>query len=332
MSTETEYLKLVQHAAGDEGWADDMNNNLAKIDEISQNFQTNLVINGNFDIWQRGTSFPSISHGVYTADRIQTGIVGATVNVDRKDNTDTEHPSPYMFTATVTATTSDVVQFSQRIENYNAFKGKTLTFSVRLQLPDTTNKYQIVLYDSVSGITVNIPKSTNWQTVTGTYTINSEASSIVLLLRFSPTDENITSSEFNINYYTLNVGSTALPFNIRSYGEELALCMRYYQKSYAQGTSPGTVTIGNCHPLYANFNGTYVEPMRIQLNPTMRCPPTVVIYSPYSGSSGYVYDASTLTDLAIWGTNSADNLLLPCFPVVEGRLYRVHYTADAELY
>lgn len=47
---ETDYLKLVKHAAGDEGWADDMNNNLDEIDSRFDNVNSNLAsIDAQFD-------------------------------------------------------------------------------------------------------------------------------------------------------------------------------------------------------------------------------------------------------------------------------------------
>jgi hypothetical protein len=41
----------------------------------------------------------------------------------------------------------------------------------------------------------------------------------------------------------LEAGSTASPFEYRSYGTELALCQRYYEKSYPIGTVPGAASI-----------------------------------------------------------------------------------------
>ena len=51
-----------------------------------------------------------------------------------------------------------------------------------------------------------------------------------------------TNDYWQITGVQLEVGSVATPFEHRSYGEELALCQRYFEKSYSQGTNPGTAT------------------------------------------------------------------------------------------
>ena len=50
------------------------------------------------------------------------------------------------------------------------------------------------------------------------------------------------SATFYITGVQLEVGTVATPFERRQYGQELALCQRYYEKSYAIGTVPGSVT------------------------------------------------------------------------------------------
>lgn len=51
-----------------------------------------------------------------------------------------------------------------------------------------------------------------------------------------------TNNVFAITGVQLEQNYQATPFEQRPYGVELALCQRYYEKSYAQSTAPGTAT------------------------------------------------------------------------------------------
>ena len=53
-----------------------------------------------------------------------------------------------------------------------------------------------------------------------------------------------TSRTFFITGVQMEIGATATEFESRTYGEELALCQRYYEKSYAQSVVPGTASSG----------------------------------------------------------------------------------------
>ena len=54
-----------------------------------------------------------------------------------------------------------------------------------------------------------------------------------------------TSDYFAITGVQLEVGTVATPFEHRSYGEELALCQRYYEKSFNDGVTPADGIITN---------------------------------------------------------------------------------------
>jgi hypothetical protein len=82
-----------------------------------------------------------------------------------------------------------------------------------------------------------------------------------------------TSNQFWITGIQLEVGDTATPFEHRSYGEELALCQRYYQKP---GADYDFIWAGDC------TNGeTYY--LRFTIPVTMRATPAM------TGLSAYYY-------------------------------------------
>lgn len=84
----------------------------------------NAIINGNFDIWQRGTVFSATSPGTYTADRfLWDDIGGGTVSVLRSTDT----PDAFskfslqvdVIVADTTIIATDFYTIEQRIEGYN---------------------------------------------------------------------------------------------------------------------------------------------------------------------------------------------------------------------
>ena len=98
--------------------------------------ENNLIINGNFDFWQRGTSFVSVSGASYKADRwITTEDGGGTCTVSR----DTDVPnnkSNYSLlwectAADATLDAADAYLIEQRIEgnNFQPLLGKNISLS-----------------------------------------------------------------------------------------------------------------------------------------------------------------------------------------------------------
>ena len=114
-----------------------------------------------------------------------------------------------------------------------------------------------------------------------------------------------TSPTFYITGVQLEVGDTATPFEHRSYGDELARCMRYFQKSSSQ--TP---------PTQNTFSGSQISIMSGQdpqiteyLSPPMRNAPSVMLYSSHgSGTSGQwfgsAFGSSFSSNARAFGTNA----------------------------
>lgn len=100
----------------------------------------NLIINGNMDIWQRGTSFVSIPINTYNADRWIWGSVGSqVVDINRSTLTPDESSQYSLFINVTTPSgaigAADNSAITQRLEGnvYRSIVGKnaTLSFWVR---------------------------------------------------------------------------------------------------------------------------------------------------------------------------------------------------------
>ena len=89
--------------------------------------------------------------------------------------------------------------------------------------------------------------------------------------------------------------------DFRSYGQELALCQRYFEKSYAQGTVAGTATaIGSlvfstAYTTIANTAGFGISPRFVV---TKRAAPTVNIWSRQGTATALSTNVSLSTSLA----------------------------------
>ena len=95
----------------------------------------NKIINGNFDIWQRGTSVTGVTSGQFVADRFKTLIFGSTADVSRQSftlgQTDVPNEPTYYHRTVVTsvAGSANYCQLQQRIESVRTLAGQTATLS-----------------------------------------------------------------------------------------------------------------------------------------------------------------------------------------------------------
>lgn len=134
---------------------------------------------------------------------------------------------------------------------------------------------------------------------------------------------------FYITGVQLEVGSNATSFEYRPINTELAMCQRYYEKSYNRNTVPGTVATGGCTQIEGAAATTMFT--GIFFKTTKRADPTVTLYSTNNGASGQI-EINGATNIAGsvqhaseqgftgGGTNGSSFVWI-----------RIQYTASAEL-
>jgi hypothetical protein len=111
----------------------------------------------------------------------------------------------------------------------------------------------------------------------------------------------VANSTFYITGVQLEKGTQATSFDFRSIGTELALCQRYFEKSYNQDVVPGTVSsLGQ-----AGFGGSqtsttasFLGVSSVQFAVVKRTTPTITAYD-LTGASG----VSTRFQLGISSNN-----------------------------
>ena len=184
-------------------------------------------------------------------------------------------------------------------------------------------------------INTGVTLTTSWQKFTLTSPIlGSSVSQLGVDFRWTTVGAAGADDNVYITGVQLEAGSTATEFERRPIGTELALCQRYYWKTFDQSVAPANGsndyrgTIGFNHVNGNIGQGTCYFPC------TMRAVPTVTFYNPRtSGSSGQVTDtvnddsatrAAGLSDRSFIVDNTSTN------NTNDSRVY-VHAAVSAEL-
>ena len=298
------------------------------------------IINGNFDIWQRGTSFTG---GGYTADRWVFNVAGSgSSTVTRQSfavgQTDVPNNPTYYISINITTAWTDS-NIEQRIEDVRTFAGQKATYSFWAKgTPGNTITVRITqVFGSGGSTSVTVVGGTHtlssvWQKFTGTIDIPSISGKTLGSdhhLRLTLVTGSQTGT-FDIAQVQLNAGEIALPFYPRSVAEELRLCQRYYEKSYNTDVAPGTATIDGQIYFVTVSTGAALDNLIFRVR--KRTIPTVTLYSSITGAAGYVSESGTSDVVA-----SAENIGETGFHRINGTFsagwvnIRFHFTADAEL-
>lgn len=178
--------------------------------------------------------------------------------------------------------------FQYTISSANTWEYKTVTIA-----GDTTGTW---LTTNGSGIEVRFGLGAG---ATYSGTANTWSGSAVYQPTGAVSVVGTNGATWYITGVQLEVGPSATSFDYRPFGTELALCQRYFQKSYDQATVPGTAStaVGIVVGKVSSNTVPDGEPYNIVVFPvTMRATPTVTIYG-YAGGSGKVSNWAG-TDLA----------------------------------
>ena len=135
----------------------------------------------------------------------------------------------------------------------------------------------------------------------------------------------------------LELGAVATPFTTASgsIGGELALCQRYYEKSYPYANLPGSTTSQQGLVSYQAVTSTAINnrcwtPFIVSKRTDS---PTITIYNYNNGASGYALNESTgVYTVAIqFQSNRGFNLYPTSGSFSAGQVCNFYYTADSEL-
>jgi len=301
-------------ASGTSGYSAVSDGSVLSYQPLSHNY----IINGAFDIWQRGDTFSQATEA-FGADRYYHQASGASYTITRQPFSagDLEvagfGQAEYFYRATVTTNDNFFIPIAQRIEDVRTLAGETATLSFWAK---GTNPGGGQVFTRVAqvfgsgGSSSTLPLSTgftltsSWQRFEFTFDIDSLSGKTIedgnYLSWFISTlgDTSTDAWELDIWGVQLEAGSIATPFkrNANNIQGELAACQRYYQF---------------CEPerLFGISNSTTSGLLNGYLPTTMRASPTVTLRSGNEVTINFFgVGQSTSTSFVFGGYPSTFNL------------------------
>jgi microcystin-dependent protein len=238
----------------------------------------NYVINGAFDIWQRGVLSTSNNFGYFTADRwrhsrdVLTGLVQSVEQVALNGEIPELDAAYYVKRTVTTAGSCTLLTYANRVEDVRTLSNKTVTLSfwakgsgdIRFSLSQNfgSGGSSTISYTS-SDFTV----TSSWMRYTFTSTLGSVAGKTIGDNSFLEATLQIinVSDGVNVSFagVQLEEGSYATPFrrNQANTQGELAACQRYHIR-FNIGGATGLIGAGS---MYQPTIGRAVIPIPVTL-------------------------------------------------------------------
>lgn len=264
----------------------------------------NLIINGAFDVWQRGTAATTISNtssSAFLADRWQAtrSVAGSkqsqiSAGLDgfryamrvQRDSGNTSTTAIYLSqsfegdVAIKLANKPIVVSFYARAgSNYSPTSSLLgVTFGVG------TGSEANIIYGSFTSyttpISTTVTLTSSWQRFYLYCTVPSGSTQAGLYFQMTPVGTASTNDYFDITGVQLEQNTQPTPFEQRPIGIELALCQRYYEQTTHELWSGYVV---NANTYYHNIRFAVVK----------RATPNITLT--YLSTSGFAASAPTLS-------------------------------------
>jgi hypothetical protein len=248
----------------------------------------NKIINGDFNIWQRGTSFNYTTTTInYTADRwlIQCNLSSGTSTVSQQTFTPGTAPvagyeGQYFLRVTNSAGATSV-EFQQRVEDVRTFAGQTVTISFWAKASSAVTMANTIIQNFGSGGSGAVSTTGTSQTLTTSWarystTINVPSvsgktigsGSYIQVYPMYYSSGTIASNVIDIWGVQIEAGSVATAFQTATgtIQGELAACQRYYFRN-GNSTNYNDIGLGNAN----TTSGLQVQtkyPVQMRIAPT----------------------------------------------------------------
>lgn len=262
----------------------------------SAGYAPNMLVNGDFQVWQRGTSFTSASN-IYTADRWQL-TTSSSITISK-------------IAAGCHLTTGAAWNGIQhKYEDYAFLRGKTVTLSCYAS--NITGSPRMYMY---GGSYYSDVKALTSGLNVITYIIPSDMPSLTIIIDSG----SVGAGTWDVNWVKLEVNDHATPFISRNYEEELQLCYRY-----AETCNPWITSVSPINSVLVGFR--FKAKKRINS-------PTVTLTNQSGTMVGKVTEWAPGTDIAVSSVAAFEDgaIYISAPGAVAGKYYNYYYFVDAEM-
>jgi hypothetical protein len=326
-------------------------------------YRRNRILNGQFDVWQRGNSWTTPASGTYTADKWRIDYAGtspgtftigqALAGTQPAGLTASLGPyGVYSWNQTVAPNLTSLM-LSHRCEGIYVLNGQTCTVSFSVALgagsqssfqlgvnlaqcfgtggspsPTVTTPTQ---YFTVNSSTfTRLTATFNLPTTTGTLGTNGND---YLALQFVlPTSQAFS---FYLVQVQLEAGPAATPYMVQTTHQEIMQCLRFYRKTFPTATTPAANTGIYSTPLTISQGSTgFSQWANWSFDVPMRGLPTVTLYTVGNNSTPYWTNLSGAVQaqtLPVSKISAAGVTVGTPTTIAANNTYVIHATADADL-
>ena len=255
----------------------------------------NILFNADFRINQRAyVSAATLAAGAYGHDRFKAGASGGD----------------YSFTQLASSTQVTIAS------------GKSL-----IQVVEDKNVVGGSYVLSWTG-TALARVGVNSATPSGTFVV----SPILITGQTAGTTMSVEFNAGTLNTAQLELGTVATPFERRPIGLELALCQRYYTKTFNIDVAPVQNTGSSSGAIFGGpsvnniaFSAVWFFPVR------MRDTPTVVTFSPGAASANWQEQSGAIPTASLLATGTSGVSIRGTTSTSAGGAHSIHATAVSEL-
>ena len=271
----------------------------------------NKIINGDFGIWQRGTSFANVASGSFSADRWRNGTNNGDGTVAASQEAFTPGTAPvagyessfFHRNSVTNLATATGFFLAQRIEDVRTFAGQTITISFYAKA-DSARTLEVAVQQnfgsggsatlSVSAATFTL--TTAWQRYSVTYAVPSVsgktigAGSFIAAARFILDGASFSNTTvLDLWGVQVEAGSVATAFQTATgtLAGELDACKRYFERFSNDGGATGSlIAMGYTDTTTSALIGITTTEKRV--NPTIT----------FSAASGFQVNSSTASAIS----------------------------------